>query len=48
MHTIPAPTFQVKKKFSGYFIDPKRSFRKKENKTKTVIARPEHLVRNIN
>ena len=37
MHTIPAPTFQVKKKFSGFFIDPKRAFRKKENKTKTVI-----------
>ncbi|MBR0416919.1 MAG: hypothetical protein IJI56_03820 [Firmicutes bacterium] len=37
MHTIPAPTFQVKKKFSGYLIDPKRAFSKKENKTKTVI-----------
>ena len=37
MHTIPAPTFQVKKQFSGYLIDPKRAFRSKENKTKTVI-----------
>ncbi|MBO4818531.1 MAG: hypothetical protein J5528_00175 [Firmicutes bacterium] len=37
MHTIPAPTLQVKKQFSGYLIDPKRSFRKKENQTKTVI-----------
>ena len=37
MHTIPAPTLQVKKKFSGYLIDPKRAFSKKENRTKTVI-----------
>ena len=37
MHTIPAPTLQVKKQFSGYLIDPKRAFSKKENKTKTVI-----------
>ncbi len=37
MHTIPVPTLQVKKKFSGYLIDPKRAFRKNENKTKTVI-----------
>ena len=28
MHTIPAPTFQVKKQFSGYFIDPARAFKK--------------------
>ena len=26
-HVIPAPTFQVKKQFSGYFLDPKRGFR---------------------
>ena len=26
-HIIPAPTFQVKKQFSGYFVDPKKSFR---------------------
>ena len=37
MHTIPAPTLQVKKQFSGYLIDPKRAFAKKENQTKTVI-----------
>ena len=37
MHTIPVPTFQVKKQFSGYLIDPKRAFSAKENKTKTVI-----------
>jgi len=28
MHVIPAPTLQVRKQFSGYFLDPKRSFRK--------------------
>ena len=28
MHVIPAPALQVRKQFSGYFIDPKRSFRK--------------------
>ena len=27
MHVIPAPTLQVRKRFSGYFMDPKRSFR---------------------
>lgn len=26
-HIIPAPTFQVKKQFSGYFVDPKKAFR---------------------
>ena len=26
-HIIPAPTFEVKRQFSGYFLDPKRSFR---------------------
>lgn len=28
-HVIPAPTFEVKKTFSGYLIDPLRFFRKK-------------------
>ena len=28
MHVIPAPTMQVRKQFSGYFLDPKKSFRK--------------------
>lgn len=28
IHVIPAPTFQVKKQFSGYFIDAKKGFRK--------------------
>ena len=25
-HVIPAPTFQLKKQFSGYFLDPKKAF----------------------
>ena len=28
MHVIPAPALQVRRQFSGYFLDPKRSFRK--------------------
>ncbi len=30
MHVIPAPTFEVKKQFSGFFVDPMKSFRKAE------------------
>lgn len=37
MHTIPAPTFQVKKQFSGYFIDARRSFDSESDKAKTVV-----------
>lgn len=42
MHTIPAPTFELKRQFSGYFLDATRAFRsrfkgKKEEKT---IVRP--------
>ncbi len=29
-HIIPAPTMQVKKQFSGYFLDPRKGFRKDE------------------
>lgn len=29
MHVIPVPTFEIKKEFSGYFIDALRIFRKK-------------------
>ena len=43
-HVIPAPTFQVKKQFSGFFfIDPKKSFREAEKgrtegeKEKTIV-----------
>ena len=31
MHVIPAPTMQVRKQFSGYFLDPKKSFRKEQD-----------------
>ncbi len=31
MHTIPAPTFQLRRQFSGYFLDAKKSFRKRGN-----------------
>jgi len=40
-HVIPAPTFQVKRQFSGYFLDPLRIFRSWGGKTtyaeKTVV-----------
>ncbi len=29
-HIIPAPTMQVRKQFSGYFLDPRKGFRKDE------------------
>lgn len=39
MHVIPAPTFQVKKQFSGFFVDAKKSFSNKSEKDieKTVV-----------
>jgi hypothetical protein len=40
-HVIPAPTFQIKRQFSGYFLDPLRIFRSRGGKTtyaeKTVV-----------
>ena len=40
-HVIPVPTFEIKKDFSGYFIDSLKIFRKKEKTTdmteKTII-----------
>lgn len=40
-HVIPAPTFQIKRQFSGYFLDPLRIFRTKGGKAsyseKTVV-----------
>jgi uncharacterized alkaline shock family protein YloU len=29
-HVIPVPTFEIKKQFSGYFLDPLKIFRAKE------------------
>ena len=42
MHVIPAPTFQVRKQFSGYFMDPRRSFRKAKNaqRAEKTVVRP--------
>ena len=37
MHIIPAPTLQVKKQFSGYFLDPKKSFAKDASIEKTIV-----------
>ena len=43
-HIIPAPTFEVKRQFSGYFLDPKRSFRsgafKKPLGAEKTVVRP--------
>jgi uncharacterized alkaline shock family protein YloU len=43
-HVIPAPTFEVKRQFSGYFLDPKRSFRsagyKRPVTTEKTVVRP--------
>jgi len=42
-HIIPAPTFQVKKQFSGYFVDPKKGFRDNipgKPRTERTIVRP--------
>ena len=40
-HVIPVPTFEVKKQFSGYFVDPMVQFFKRKNHTiaeeKTVM-----------
>ena len=44
MHVIPAPTLQVRKRFSGYFMDPKRSFRqtKSEGTGEKTVMRPKY------
>ncbi|MFA5524712.1 MAG: Asp23/Gls24 family envelope stress response protein [Tissierellales bacterium] len=36
-HVIPVPTFEVKKDFSGYFIDSLKIWRKKENPKDQVV-----------
>ena len=42
MHTIPAPTFELRKQFSGYFLDASRAFRSRfrGNKEEKTIVRP--------
>ncbi len=43
-HVVPAPTFQLKRQFSGYFMDPLRIFRDwgfgKENLPERSVVRP--------
>ncbi|TCO76414.1 Asp23/Gls24 family envelope stress response protein [Marinisporobacter balticus] len=43
-HVIPVPTFEIKKNFSGYFIDPLKILRKKKDDTMQIseksIVRP--------
>ena len=43
-HIIPAPTFEVKRQFSGYFLDPKRSLKNMSYKrplaTEKTVVRP--------
>lgn len=36
-HVIPVPTFEVKKDFSGYFIDSLKIWRKKENPKEQIV-----------
>lgn len=38
-HVIPVPTFEIKKDFSGYFIDSLRIWRKKENQKEQVFEK---------
>lgn len=41
MHAIPAPTLQVKKQFSGYYLDPRKAFREGTRRTpEKTIVRP--------
>ena len=37
MHTIPAPTFQLKKQFSGYLLDATKSFKRTQKEEKTIV-----------
>lgn len=37
MHIIPAPTFQLKRQFSGYFLDPRKSFGRDTAIEKTIV-----------
>lgn len=43
-HVIPAPTFEVKRQFSGYFLDPKRTLKnvglKRPVATEKTVVRP--------
>ncbi|WZL73792.1 Asp23/Gls24 family envelope stress response protein [Clostridiaceae bacterium 35-E11] len=38
-HVIPVPTFEIKKDFSGYFVDPLKIFRKKKDDTVQITEK---------
>ncbi|MBR6237176.1 MAG: Asp23/Gls24 family envelope stress response protein, partial [Firmicutes bacterium] len=45
MHVIPAPTLQVRKQFSGYFLNPRRSFRQEkpdQDSGEKTVMRPKY------
>ena len=45
MHVIPAPTLQVRKQFSGYFLNPRRSFGQEKTDTgsaEKTVMRPKY------
>ncbi|WIF96169.1 Asp23/Gls24 family envelope stress response protein [Caminicella sporogenes] len=48
-HVIPVPTFELKKHFSGYFLNPLRIFRRKKDNTLQVseksVVRPTYSYR---
>lgn len=37
-HVIPVPTIEIKKQFSGYFLNPLKVFKKKENSNENVAV----------
>lgn len=37
-HVIPVPTVEIKKQFSGYFLNPLKIFRRKDNNSETVAT----------
>lgn len=38
-HVIPVPTFEIKKNFSGYFLDTLKIFQKKESKKEEIFEK---------
>ena len=45
MHVIPAPTLQVRKQFSGYFLNPRRSFgpeKTEADSAEKTVMRPKY------
>lgn len=44
-HVIPAPTFEIKKDFSGYFLHPSRLFQRNMDKAEDVYNEEKSIVR---